>query len=159
MQSKKEYDRKWREANRERIKDYNHKYYVSHREAEIARCAKYISEHRQHTTDKARERRRKSSVARQRANERAKQWYSEKHAHVLAQMQEYRDANRDMIDAHNAVKRAIRAGDLVRKPCEVCGEERAEAHHDDYNKPLEVRWLCKMCHRLWHAQHEAKRRL
>lgn len=42
---------------------------------------------------------------------------------------------------------------LVRKPCEVCGEQ-AEAHHDDYNKPLEVRWLCFKHHREWHKTHD-----
>jgi hypothetical protein len=35
---------------------------------------------------------------------------------------------------------------LDRKPCEVCGIEKVEAHHDDYSKPLQVRWLCKRHH-------------
>jgi len=39
---------------------------------------------------------------------------------------------------------------LVKYPCEVCGEENSEAHHLDYNDPLNVLWLCKKHHREWH---------
>lgn len=49
--------------------------------------------------------------------------------------------------ARSQVQRAIRCGDLVREPCAVCGREPAEGHHDDYDKPLEVRWLCRTHHR------------
>jgi len=48
--------------------------------------------------------------------------------------------------AHMAVSNAIRDGKLTKQPCEVCGNERAQAHHDDYSKPLEVRWLCVKHH-------------
>jgi len=41
---------------------------------------------------------------------------------------------------------AIERGDIKRLPCENCGMEPAEGHHVDYNKPLEVTWLCKNCH-------------
>lgn len=42
---------------------------------------------------------------------------------------------------------AIKAGILTRQPCEICGAiEKIEAHHDDYTKPLDVRWLCKLHH-------------
>jgi hypothetical protein len=47
---------------------------------------------------------------------------------------------------------AIRDGRLVRQPCEVCGSEAVEAHHDDYSKPLAVRWLC----RKHHLEHHGK---
>ena len=40
-----------------------------------------------------------------------------------------------------------------RQPCEICGAS-AEAHHDDYDKPLEVRWLCFKHHREWHKVHD-----
>ena len=48
--------------------------------------------------------------------------------------------------AHWAVKWALETGKLIRQPCEVCGNAKAQAHHDDYMKPLEVRWLCSHDH-------------
>jgi len=41
---------------------------------------------------------------------------------------------------------AIRTGRLQRQPCEACGSIKAQAHHPDYNKPLEVRWFCATHH-------------
>ena len=39
------------------------------------------------------------------------------------------------------------------KPCEICGsEKKVEAHHDDYNKPLEVNWLCRKHHLALHGK-------
>ena len=52
--------------------------------------------------------------------------------------------------ATSAVNNAIRDGRLVRGPCEKCGAAKAEAHHDDYSKPLEVRWLCDAHHKEHH---------
>jgi hypothetical protein len=53
--------------------------------------------------------------------------------------------------AHTAVKSAIRNGSLIRLPCIVCQEtEHVHAHHKDYNKPLEVEWLCARCHSKQH---------
>ena len=56
--------------------------------------------------------------------------------------------------AHAKIAYAIRMGRIVRKPCEDCGS-RAEAHHDDYSKPYDVRWLCSMHHKRWHAENQA----
>jgi len=43
---------------------------------------------------------------------------------------------------------------LIKKPkhCEKCKEEKIEAHHTDYSKPLEVLWLCKKHHRQEHEK-------
>jgi len=48
--------------------------------------------------------------------------------------------------ARQAVSNAIRDGRLVRQPCDVCGDENAQAHHDDYNRSLDVVWLCRKHH-------------
>ncbi len=54
--------------------------------------------------------------------------------------------------ARRQVARAIHRGELVRQPCEVCGGEPAEGHHEDYSKPLNVRWLCRLHHLRLHVE-------
>ena len=56
----------------------------------------------------------------------------------------------------------IRRGLLVRPDhCSKCGKEtRVDGHHEDYDKPAEVEWLCRSCHMTrhfsqdGHADHE-----
>lgn len=64
--------------------------------------------------------------------------------------------------AQNKAEKAVAAGKLIRPEiCEEClgpgkpfkdGRSPIQAHHDDYNKPLEVRWLCQQCHFDWHRE-------
>src|SRR3990167_908208 len=44
------------------------------------------------------------------------------------------------------VRTAIKNGRMVRMPCEICADIKVEAHHPDYNKPYDVKWLCKKHH-------------
>lgn len=52
-----------------------------------------------------------------------------------------------------AVKRAVKAGILVKEPCKVCGRLNVHAHHSDYDKQLDIDWLCPEHHHAWHAEH------
>ncbi len=66
---------------------------------------------------------------------------------------EYYENNREKYYAKRDVSRAIKAGSLKKQPCEVCERlENVEAHHDDYSKPLEVRWLCPLHHKGLHVK-------
>jgi ribosomal protein S27AE len=58
--------------------------------------------------------------------------------------------------AHSALQNAVKRGEVIRQErCSKCASlEKIEAHHDDYNKPLEVRWLCEKCHKEWHRHNE-----
>jgi len=60
--------------------------------------------------------------------------------------------------AHIIVGNAIRSGRLIVKPCERCGNTETHAHHEDYEKPLEVNWLCKVCHGQRHREINAEKR-
>lgn len=64
----------------------------------------------------------------------------------------WREEDSRRVRAHNAVSRAIRGGYLDRLPCERCGEQKSVAHHEDYDKPLEIMWLCQPCHKQRHKE-------
>jgi len=49
------------------------------------------------------------------------------------------------------IKDALRSGKIKKLPCIYCGEKRSEAHHFDYNNPLEVIWLCSKHHKILHT--------
>ena len=74
----------------------------------------------------------------------------------VVQTKRYRERHPEKIRAHSCVKRAIKRGDLIRATiCEACGKPHlTEGHHEDYNQPLEVEWLCRTCHRRVHKQEE-----
>lgn len=41
---------------------------------------------------------------------------------------------------------AIKTGKIKKGRCEVCGIKKVHAHHKDYDKPLDVIWLCPIHH-------------
>ena len=63
-------------------------------------------------------------------------------------------------ERHHARKlthKAKVAGQLVEKPCCLCGsEENVEAHHRNYARPLDVTWLCRSCHKAVHRMLKAR---
>lgn len=74
----------------------------------------------------------------QEERERINKWYEEDKLHALKRR------------TREATARRIKVGLLIKQPCEVCRtNNNVQAHHDDYNDPMNVRWLCS-----WHhAEH------
>ncbi len=68
-----------------------------------------------------------------------------------SRQERWRERNPQKHWAHSALRSGMKRGLVVRKPCEVCGDPKAEAHHDDYSRPLKVRWLCRKHHKEHHA--------
>ena len=70
-----------------------------------------------------------------------------------ASTKKWHQDNPEKAAAHRSVSNAVRREKLVRPPsCSTCeNTKHLRAHHDDYAKPLDVRWLCAPCHSAHHA--------
>ena len=52
--------------------------------------------------------------------------------------------------ARRMLRYAVKSGDVVKLVCQQCQSVKSQAHHLDYSKPLDVIWLCALCHRKLH---------
>jgi len=52
----------------------------------------------------------------------------------------------EKLRARQAIDRGLRNGSITKLSCQICGDTQSQAHHEDYSKPLEVIWLCKIHH-------------
>lgn len=76
-------------------------------------------------------------------------------AHIAKNTLRWRRENPEKSRAEASVSYALKKGTLVRKAaCENCGDDssRLHAHHADYSKRLDVKWLCAKCHHRMHAE-------
>ena len=91
---------------------------------------------------------------RARSRERSRRWHRRHPERTLLRQHNWKATHPEAYAAHKVVVVAIRNGMLVRRPCEICGAENARAHHEDYSKPLDVRWLCQIHHVARHRELE-----
>lgn len=86
--------------------------------------------------------------------ERAKTQYLKRIAKIKQRDASRRELFPEKVLAKGEVNKAIKSGKLIPQPCEVCNKQSADAHHDDYSKPLSVRWLCRYHHKKWHIDNK-----
>ena len=129
IEAKRESDRQYRESNKAKIAKLKRELY--HKDIEVSRAAV------------------RASYQKNRANRIA---YIQNYEKLAQQTPEGRLKKR----ARTAVNHAIRSGVLSRPvDCEKCRQTcKPDAHHDNYNLPLLVRWLCRPCHKKIHQELE-----
>lgn len=115
---------------------------TKHREANLEKIQAYdkLRSNKPHRVE-ARKKYSKTEAGKQ-AKKKAIDAYKKRHPMVYA--------------SHVITGNAIRAGKLLQASnCSVCNStEKIEGHHDDYTKPLDVRWLCEKCHKQWHRENK-----
>lgn len=87
-----------------------------------------------------------------------KEYYRKRYAKNKEKMLAYVKARKikSHVIANRKLNQAILSGNLVRKPCEVCGKKKAHGHHFDYRRPLSVWWLCRLHHNQLHGKYLSK---
>ena len=113
------------------------KYYYANREKVLSRMHKYYQDNKQ----KCRE----VQIV----------YYLKHRTEYLERNRQERIKSPLKIQCRRQVDWAIRSGKLKRGHCEDCkilsDKEKIVGHHEDYNKPLEVIWLCQSCHMRRHS--------
>ena len=85
-----------------------------------------------------------------------KKSYEKNKAHYFQKASESRARYPIKRNARAAAAAAIKKGKIIKTPCIVCGETKVDAHHDDYSKPIDVIFLCRVHH---HARHKYLREM
>lgn len=95
---------------------------------------------------------RKNPEYRKMANQSVKKWRKQNIERFAATEKSRRDRDREHERARRRVYKALTRGHMTRpNECSKCRKIcKPDAHHEDYTKPLEITWLCRICHR--HAQ-------
>ena len=100
---------------------------------------------------KAREDYAKTEAGIESGNRAKKKWANENKGKKYQITKSYRENNPNKSKAHGKGGYEIKKGGRIKETCE-CGGVDVHAHHDDYAKPLKVRWLCAKHHSEWHNE-------
>lgn len=96
--------------------------------------------------------RRRYERDREKRNALSSAWAKRNRAAINERNRRIREEQSHKYSAWLQMSEAIRVGLLIRKACEVCGNAKTDGHHDDYSKPLDVRWLCRKHHAQQHRK-------
>ena len=125
-------NRAWAKANPAKMSEYSKKYRESHPEV----IAEYLHKNKE------------------RHSEYRKKWVATTKGAASKRACTKRQRKKFPLEtmARQIVYFAVKGGALTPGPCERCDKSPAQAHHEDYSKPLDVVWLCPPCHAQRHKE-------
>jgi len=86
--------------------------------------------------------------------EKAKQYFKDHPESVAKAQKKYRAKYPERFKANSLLNNHVNRKGFQKEPCRDCGcTENIYGHHEDYNKPLDVIWLCPPCHSTLHREY------
>jgi len=88
---------------------------------------------------------------REKNRKQCREYYARNREERISKVRKYQQENPEKQYAQNKINKAIKRG-IIERP-DNCSNpkcnntENIEGHHEDYSKPLEVVWLCGVCHK------------
>lgn len=155
------------EQYRQRILNHRKKWVQNNPNKSKASSKKYCEINKEKINSKRRKRYDNDEQYRQRRIDRVKQWRLNNPERLKKSVKKHYESNKEKIIANNrkyqekypkrkkvqkTVERALKLGKIQRpKRCTNCNTKKPlDAHHEDYDKPLDVIWLCRSCHKHLH---------
>lgn len=141
------------EKNYDSIRLSQRKHFEKNREKINERKRKNRLLHREEFKEKENARRRTPEF-REYARNYQREFRSNKKELIYAWRLVCTERHKIKILANQQLCKAIKRGKIIRPTqCEKCKVEcKPDGHHIDYSKPLEVQWLCKICHNQAHGK-------
>ena len=131
IEKQREYHKKWYREHIEERKEYQKRYRRSHYGQRKEYNKKYRRKHKEEMAE-----------------------YHKKYYREHAEERTWNQNHPKEFGAAMMVRYAVVHGQIIKpSKCARCGEERkVVGHHADYDKPLEVEWVCHSCHKEIHAE-------
>jgi|SRR5271163_1596917 len=147
-ESRNDASREYHEKNRDRLRTQSLEYYYKNRDSVLKKVRKYRQSNKKKISEKESLKRLRDLDRFPKNRERHKKWSDKNRDKLNAWQKEWYRRNKEKRRAHVVLHRAILDGSVVRpEKCFQCGKLcKPDGHHHDYNRPLDVEWLCRACH-------------
>ena len=134
--------------NQEQVREYKCKYYIENREKFIEKASKWSEKNREKCIKYKRKWRENN---REKHREISRDYYQRNRFKYLLHSMRYRKIKIKETKAQSLLNDYYRQGKIEKQEhCIICNKKGTEAHHHDYDKPLDVIWVCKSCHKYIH---------
>ena len=145
--------REYQASRKNELREYNRRYSKTEKYKETKKRYRQTEKYKEWQKKYKETGRRKEALLKYSKTEKAKltqlKYHQSKKGRTSRSLcsKRYMSKNPKITKAHQAVIRAIKNGVIKRMPCVICGATKTHGHHEDYNKPLEVIWLCPKHHK------------
>jgi hypothetical protein len=142
-----------RKNDPERFRKYTKKSYERYREKYIEKQRIYNEKNRQKINEKQRKYNEKN---RDRINEKQNAFLATEKGREYSLSYYYETKEKFQIkrNARNKLRYAVRSGNIMKPEiCDLClSKTKLHGHHEDYSKPLDIKWVCNFCHKKIHNE-------